>query len=187
LTKIKFQSSYLLVARRPLSNLGSAFLILLVLFTKPARSQQIDAITVRKQAVDVYFFPKDKHGDTISAGALFYLIIPEKLKNAIAILTDNARIVSTENDSLFKCQYLPGLKYESFFALEDSVLEAAKAPSHLQQRSSKVNSQTHTARDYKMGGLINGTSVMDRSLLRFRIYDKTEEKVILQRTYYFKP
>lgn len=143
----------------------SKVIFFVFLFThEAAHSQPVESIKLRKNGASVYFFQKGLKKDTITAGVadLFYFIAGDSAKAHLSIWVENGRLVRSENDSLLKFEYLPGLKYETIF-------------SH----------SLGTGNAFITKSLINGSTDRDRRQVVIRIYDRKEEKFILENTFYY--
>ncbi len=84
------------------------------------------------------------------------------------IQTENAQIQFTENDSLIRIQYLPGMKYESWYVKEED-----------------QSYSTHKKR-LILKNFVNGTSQLDRGKVSIKISRKKEENVLIQNLFYYK-
>lgn len=91
------------------------FLYIFILIAFNCFCQEIAGIKYYKPHNTLYFFQKGTKSDTISdkEHRLFYLIVPDSIKDKLLIQTYNAQIKTTSNDSIVEIIFLPGLKYES--------------------------------------------------------------------------
>jgi hypothetical protein len=131
-------------------------------------SQTQASFEVRKPNDLIYFFEKGAKRDTLVKDNLFYLVISDSLKNNILIQTENAQIQLTENDSLIRIQYLPGMKYESWYVMQEDQWGSSKKKKLI------------------LKNFVNGTSQMDRGKVSFKISRKKEEDILIQNAFYYK-
>ena len=119
--------------------------------TKPIRLKKEHALA---------FFQAGEPRDTISraAGSHFYLLVPDSMREHLAILVDNGRLVATGNDSLVRLEHLPGIAYESRIQRTDRRRGDLKA-------------------------LINGASDVPRATVRIRLVYRS--RLLLENRYLF--
>jgi hypothetical protein len=112
------------------------------------------------------FFQQGVKKDSISKnnGDVFYLLVPDSLKELVSIAVDNGRLLPTGNDSLVTLSYLPGISYESIYVKEERA-----------DRTAATTLKT----------LINGASTLDRNYVRIRILHRIKGEQ-LRSTYYYK-
>jgi hypothetical protein len=117
-----------------------------------------------KRSKFVYFFQVGTETDTITEkkGNLFYLVVPDSMKERIAVDVENGQLRLTDNDSIVKLNHVPGIRYESVFV---------KDP------------KTQT---YEFKTLVNGASGQEGNIIHIKINDRKEEKVDMESAYIFK-
>lgn len=81
-------------------------------------SQLPATIRVKRNSELIYFFQKDLKTDTITKnkGNLFYLFVPDSIKEFISVQTENGMLEPNKGDSLLRFNFLKGLKYELIYA-----------------------------------------------------------------------
>lgn len=144
-------------------NCHSAFLFFLF-FSFFSFSQKHPKIRAKRES-GLIFFQKGAKSDTLvkNKSDLFYVYVPDSLRKNYSILTENGQLQPAQADSVFKFTYLYGLKYESLFI--------------------KVAYNYQTA----LRTLINGTSAIESNKIRIQVFDKKEEKVILENVFFYRP
>ncbi|HQQ93385.1 MAG TPA: hypothetical protein PLQ93_02425 [Bacteroidia bacterium] len=132
-------------------------------------SQDTSIITVRKPDEQFFFYQAGEESDRISKNShdVFVLICGDKLKKDLVFLTENARLLLSEKDSLVRLQYLPGLKYEAWYAKED-------------QGSGFANESIWVFQSY-----LNGTSNLDRKSVRIRVLNKKKDELWIENVFLF--
>ncbi len=133
-------------------------------------AQTVEKIKFKKQNSLLYFFQKGTQSDTIvkNKNDLFYLVVPDTLKDKIVIFVDNGQLLSTPNDSIVKLNFVMGFNYESFFLPEE-------------QRALT----THAKKQFHFKTLVNGTSLQPINSVRFKIVSKNEGTVIIENVFFF--
>ncbi len=123
----------------------------------------------------VYFFQKGAKSDTIHSdkNQVFYLVIPDSLKNEIVLDVENGLVSKLANDSLVKFTYLAGLRYECGFRLEESKPDEQKN----KQASQKFGFYT----------LINGTTGIPKNKIRILAKIKKTNAVVFEALYWYLP
>lgn len=88
------------------------FIIFILLFITISSSAQY-ALKVKKEDNRFFFFQKGIKGDTIikNTSDIFYIKLPDSLKNNIQIFLQNGQFVKTDNDTLFRLIHISGMKY----------------------------------------------------------------------------
>lgn len=139
--------------------------ISLLLHFSSAFSQNTARLHLKREKTFL-FFQKGAKSDSIAKNSrdVFYLIVPDSMKETMSIVIDNGRLKPTVNDSLRQIDYLPGLKYE-----------------HLYQKSGDQQSAT-----FRMLSLINGTSEIAANKIRIRFFNKKDNQVILENVFFYK-
>lgn len=71
------------------------------------------ALKVKKEDNRFLFFQKGIKNDTIikNKSDLFYIKLPDSLKQNIQIFLKNGQFVKTDNDTLYRLIQIPGMKY----------------------------------------------------------------------------
>jgi len=151
--------------------------VLFFLASKSASAQPIEKIKFAKNATLIYFFQKGPKSDSVikNKSDLFYLLVPDSMKASFSLIIDNGRLTKTTNDSVFKLENMPGLKYETFY-------QKSEAPSNTPNRHNNHQSLPPV---YELQTLINGTTEKERNTILIRITDKKNEKLILENNFYF--
>ena len=123
----------------------------------------------------VYFFQKGVKSDTIHSdkNQVFYLVIPDSLKNEIVLDVENGLLSKLTNDSLVKFTYLIGLRYECGFRLEESKADPQKD----KRTTEKVGYYT----------LINGTTEIPKNKIRILAKIKKTNAVVFEALYWYLP
>lgn len=159
-----------------------AKLLLCVLLTLPVisalQAQNTATINVKKEQHYFLFFQKEKKTDTINNAHnnVFYLLVPDTLKELLVFNSENAQIVKTKNDSLVKLNYLPGLKYEFIYEAEK------KEFSTKEEIERKHNLKSGT---YKT--LINGTTELEPGKIRIQISHRKTLKLLHEINLFYMP
>lgn len=133
-------------------------------------SQSQEKIRFKKTSSLIYFFQKgEKHDSiTLNKGDLFYLIVSDSMKPFISIQVENAQLVSTQNDSLVRLNYVKGMNYESIYLLVD------------------YTSQTKIKeKQFEFKTMVNGVSTLKPEIIEIKCIDKREKSVLLRNDYYF--
>jgi len=129
-------------------------------------AQNAPAIKLKKEHSSLVFFQSGNKKDTISKGSgdLFYLAVPDTMKDDIVIYVDNGRIETTRNDSLVRLSYLPGISYESVYVHENKL--------------TRGTGQFMSRRTYSLKTLINGATSLEKNHIRVRIADRMQGDLI---------
>ncbi|MBK9285522.1 MAG: hypothetical protein IPM51_14570 [Sphingobacteriaceae bacterium] len=129
----------------------------------PLISPAQSAFTIKKES-DIIYFQKGNKTDSITKtkGSEFYFIVPENKKSKIVIQIENGHFTGTENDSIIKLHYMPGLKYECVYELKD---EHAPVP------------------HFEFKTLMNGTSTTNDSAIQIKIFQNYA--LFTENKYYF--
>lgn len=71
------------------------------------------ALKIKKEDNRFLFFQKGTKNDTLIKNKtdLFYIKLPDSLKNNIQIFLKNGQFVKTDNDTLYRLIQIPGMKY----------------------------------------------------------------------------
>lgn len=147
------------------------FYFLIFFLSETISSQTPQKIKFQKNSSLIYFFPKAKTDSVISlSNDLFYLVIPDSLKRSIAIYIENGKMIRTSNDSIVQLNYMPGLKYESLYVINES----------------KDPVDNKLKKEFEFISLINGSSSYPKNKMLIQVVNKKEEKVVIENTYIYK-
>lgn len=151
-------------------NLKISISILFLLILNASPAQSVEKIKFKKQNSLLYFFQKGAKSDTIvkNKSDLFYLVVPDTLKDKIIIFVDNGQLLPTPNDSIVKLNFVRGFNYESLFLPEEQ--SAAGADKKKQ---------------FHFKTLVNGTSLQPINSVRFKIVNKKEDGVIIENVFFY--
>lgn len=135
---------------------------------KSLHSQNIELLKFKKKPALIYFFQKGVKSDTIvkGGGDLFYLLVPDSLKNTLSVYTENGQLRPTDNDSLVEFCFLKGYKYESVYARKET--------------------QDLHENKYQVQVLMNGTSEFSKEKVRIQIVNRKNNEVLIENVFYFK-
>jgi hypothetical protein len=149
-------------------------LVLTLLSGNKTRSQPIEKIKFQKNQERIYFFKTGARSDTLfkNTSHFFYLMVPDSLRPRFSLLVDNGRLMPAGSDSLLKFEYLPGLKYETFYVKTAALQNTGK-------QGEGVASQ-------ELSTLINGSTDKPKNMIVIRISDKKEEKALLENIFYYR-
>jgi hypothetical protein len=158
-----------------LKNLQSIYLpIFVLLISFRVKAQPVETIRFAKDPALVYFFQKGRSGDTItkSKSDLFYLLVPDSLKQDIFIFVKNGRLLTTGNDSLVRFSFLKGLSYESGYFPEEA-------------ETGKPGPRTN--KKWVLKSAINGTPPAGSGhKIVIRVWNRSEDKVLMENVFYYK-
>lgn len=149
--------------------LKKTYLIILVLslfFFLSTFSQTTTFIKVKKQNELVYFYQKGVKSDTITVqnNNLFYFVLNDSLKLSTQLLLENATCVKTDNDSIIKIIFMPGLKYEAKY----------------------TKGKFETSKELKFVSLINGTTSFDKNQILIQVVATLKDEPLIENKFYFK-
>jgi hypothetical protein len=135
-------------------------------------AQPTEKLRFKKDSQWIYFFQKGNKTDTIqkNRGDIFYLLIPDSLKNVIAFMIDNAQLLPTENDSLVRLKHIRGIKYESFYYKVQGY------------KDNSINKNK-----YVLKNLVNGASETQKNDVKIQLIDKQKGELILETMFTFEP
>jgi hypothetical protein len=152
-------------------NKNQYFLLFVACFTGILHSQNVETFKLKKNASLIYFFQKGNKNDTLAKDKsdLFYLLVPDSLKEYISVQTENAQLVATSNDSLVKLNYVKGLKYELLFQKEATVRRSGNRP-----------------KLYRCITLVNGVSTLQGNKIIIQIINKKENGLVLENVFFIK-
>jgi hypothetical protein len=147
------------------------FLFTISLFIGILHSQPVEKIKVKKNPSLIYFFQKGSKNDTLARnkGDLFYLLVPDSLKEDISVQTENAQLVATPDDSIVQLNYVKGFRYELLFQKEE-----------MAQRS------RNGLKQYKRITLVNGVSATQANKIIVQIINKKKNGLVLENVFYTK-
>jgi hypothetical protein len=139
--------------------------VLFVYFPDSLVAQSEPPVRLKRER-GMVFFQQGVKKDSISKnkGDVFYLLVPDSLKELVSIAVDNGRLLPTANDSLVTLSYLPGISYESMYVKEERA-----------DRTAATTLKT----------LINGASTLDQNYVRIRILHRIKGEQ-LRSTYHYK-
>lgn len=71
------------------------------------------ALKVKKEDNRFLFFQKGLKSDTVikNKNDLFYIKLPDSLKQNIQIFLNNGQFIKTDNDTIYRLIQIPGMKY----------------------------------------------------------------------------
>jgi hypothetical protein len=143
----------------------SILIILGLFYFNSIYSQSATKIKVKKQNYLVYFYQKGIKSDTITAlkNNLFYFVLSDSLKFSTKLLLENASYVKTDNDSIIKLIFMPGLKYEAKFTIDS------------------INNK-----HCKFESLINGTTTFDKNKILIQVMSAFKDEPLIENKFYFK-
>lgn len=106
--------------------------ILFLLASYPVLAQQ--KIKIRHEDNRFLFFQTGAKSDTIARnkGDLFVVHFPDSIQHRLVIHLQNAQLVKTTGDSLFRLAYIPGMKYSlskpdtAYIPLLEGICEPSK-------------------------------------------------------------
>src|SRR5690606_1963388 len=104
--------------------------------------------------------------DTISFDRhdLFYVKVPDTLKNDLAFWIENAQLQFFQADTVLKIKYVPGLRYEAYFLKKDSA---------------EVK--------YKWSNFVNGPAAIEKNKIRIQIFGRKDHDLLLENNFVYKP
>ncbi len=150
-----------------------------LLFSFCLTAQPTQVIKVKKNDDNLYFFQKGKSTDTISKnkGDLFYLLPKTRLKKILIIHIENAQLLRTDNDSLFRVNYVKGISYECVY--EKSY--------NLEKGENEYNAKDLEKKAvYSFKCQINGVATENKNKIVFRLKVKNEVNPFLENVFYYK-
>jgi len=141
-------------------------------FLGTLHSQTPGKIKFQKNSNLIYFFPKNSNTDSVvkSKTDIFYLVVPDSLKKFVTVYVENGKLLKTTSDSLVKLNYMPGLKYESQYVINEMPDSGAKG-------FKKV---------FDLISLIDGPSSYQKSRILVKIINKKEEKVVIENVFLYR-
>lgn len=105
---------------------------ILMLSTLAVHAQQ--KIKIRHEDNRFLFFQTGAKTDTIARNKsdLFRIHFPDSIQHRLVIHLENAQLIRTDNDSLFRLAYIPGMKYSlskpdtAYIPLLEGICEPSK-------------------------------------------------------------
>lgn len=152
--------------------MSRTLIIFLFLSTAPLlQAQEPATIRFAREKNQLYFFQTGEKSDTISKGRgdLFFMVIPDTLKNVLRINIDNALMEPGSGDSLYRLLYMPGLRYELIF------IDSVKA---LPGDKNEVF--------YRLKVRINGAALLPAPVIRIEFVDRRRDRRLLENDFYFR-
>lgn len=153
------------------NSLGYISILLIIGLNSYAQPEK-NRIHVRSDKDLIYFYPKIpvKDSTCLTNGTLFYVFTTEVAKQGFHLYLENARLLKSENDSLFQLEYLPGMQYEVVYL---PVTEAEEpAPPKNKRRELK--------------SLLNGSTALRKDRIRIKIYKDQGEGLVYEKVYCFR-
>lgn len=133
--------------------------------------QEPPTIKVKKINSNVYFFPKNAPGDTIIKNKtdLFYLVVSDLIKSKTTIYVENGTFSRTDNDSIYKLNYISGISYECVF-----------------YKTTITNKKGEVKNGYEFKSQINGTSGQPKNQVLVYFKYESEVKPFIENRFYYK-
>lgn len=140
-----------------------------LLFSTELQSQAFEKIKFQKDPSLIYFFQKGIKKDTLSKKSenLFYLLVADSLKKSVVVEVENGQLMLTANDSLFQLNYVPGLRYESFYIKRQNFTAPA-----IQEKA------------FQYQTLVDGVSTLSKERIRIILRDKMTGQIILENDFF---
>lgn len=144
-------------------------LLFLLVFPGKFYSQKLEKIKFQKDPSSIYFFYQGVKSDTLSKNKenLFYLLVSDSLKKDLVIEIDNGQLMVTGNDSLFKLNYIPGFKYESFY-----------------QKKQELGNPPSKKSPFEFQTFVNGVSALVVNRIQIVLRHKMTGQMILENTFF---
>lgn len=157
----------------------SLSLYLCLFLFSSSHSQTTPTIKFAKGDKVFYFFQKGIKSDTISdkKNNLFYLIIPDSLKESISIQVHNGQLLATINDSIVQLNFIQGLKYES-------VCEPGESNFATDNKQGRTNG--NKKKSCYLTTRIDGTSTISGNKITIIIYNRRYNAKILENEFYWR-
>ncbi len=136
-------------------------------------AQNPQKIKFQKNSGVIYFFIKGNGNDSVvsKTNDLFYFIVPDSLKKGTVLFVENGQLLKTANDSLVRLNYMPGLKYESQFVINETP---------------QPGDPKKLKKDFNLISLINGASSYQKNKILIQVVNKKEDKVLIENVFYYK-
>jgi hypothetical protein len=148
------------------------FYFLIICLSRPIYSQTPGKIKFQKNSSLIYFFSKNSSTDSVvkNKSDVFYLVVPDSLKRFVTVYVENGKLLKTTSDSLVKLNYMPGLKYESQYVINETPDAGAKG-------FKKV---------FDLISLIDGPSSYQKNRILVKIINKKDEKVVIENIFIYR-
>lgn len=154
----------------------SILLLFTLIIFNSLLAQTPQIIRVQKSNTDLFFFQKGKETGTITKteGNVFYLIVKDTLKDKLTIFLDNAQLLTTSNDSVFRLNYVKGMSYECVFSktVSKKYRDMAIRPKDVIQ--------------YEFKCLINGVSLEEINKITIKFKQKGDPNYLLENAFWYK-
>jgi hypothetical protein len=131
-------------------------------------AQVADPIKVKKEKNIYLFYQAGTQTDTLttSSGNLFYLVVSDSLKPFVSLQIENAQLVKTSKDSVYKLVYIYGLNYEGSYQ--------------------KRNNHKHEDA-YEFRCLVNGASTRNKNEIYIRFKIEVRPGSLWEKKFIYKP
>jgi hypothetical protein len=149
-----------------------------------AQAQEPQKIRFAKDKKYIYFFQTGKKADTLKTAEdySFYFLVPDSLKRFIVLQSENANFVITSNDSVVHCNYVPGIRYETFYSQVAGDLGNNPIADNLEKGLNyKFKPKTENL-VLRCGA--NGAAVVAPKKIQIEIVDIRNDKIILQNVFF---
>ncbi|MDI1355476.1 MAG: hypothetical protein PSX36_11180 [bacterium] len=135
------------------------------------KAQEPQKIRFSKQSEFIYFFQVGPKSDSIikNRSDRFYFLVQDSLKQNIFIEVENGMFSRTDNDSILKLDFLPGIKYETVYLKNQEPAYKEKKP----------NSR------FELTTRVNGASEFDKRKIRIRVMDKRRNEILMESVFVF--
>ena len=132
------------------------------------RAQETQKIRFSKNSDMVYFFQIGNKSDNVikNESDRFYFVLNDSLKANIYLDVENGKFNRTENDSILKLEFLPGMKYETVYLKKAEEGQVANSKSHLELKTQ-----------------VNGASEFDKYRIRIRVVDRRRNEILMENVY----
>lgn len=130
------------------------------------QAQESQKIRFSKRSDLIYFFQIGTKSDSIikNKSDRFYFVLNDSLKGSIFIDVENGMFIKTENDSILKLDFLPGMRYETL---------------HLKNTDAAYK-ENRSNFHFELNTRVNGASEFDKKKIRIRIMDKRRNEVLME-------
>ena len=134
-------------------------------------SQSTEKLKFKKNYSLIYFFQKGGKRDTLekNKGDVFYLLVPDSLKPIISLYVENAQLLATSNDSLYRLHFVKGIKYESLYTLKEL-----------------VNTGNISQEKFEFKTLVNGISVFSENKIKVQIFNRKLNELVLENSFLYR-
>ena len=157
-------------------------ILLCVVFS--AQGQEPQKIRFAKDKKYIYFFQTGRKADTLKTAEdyNFYFLVPDSLKRFIVLQSENANFVITANDSVVQCNYVPGIRYETFYSQVAGDLGHNPVADNLEKGLNYQYKPKTEKLVLRCGA--NGAAVVAPKRIQIDIVDKRNEQIILQNVFF---